>query len=89
MLSCTNIEWVVHMKICTNENYPLTVPKGGSDGNHLNKVLAAQVDKLITADRQNNESPDSVWNTIPKTPSQRPSPVTIFDTVFAVGAWTN
>ncbi len=61
---------------------------GGFDGNHLNKVCAAQVDKLISADRQDDGSAnkaDSVWNTISNTPSYRPSPVTISDTLFAVG----
>ena len=60
---------------------------GGFDGNDLNKVLAAQVDRLISADRQDDGSAnkaDSVWNTISNTPSYRPSPVT--DTLFAVGA---
>ena len=61
---------------------------GGLDGNYLNKVCAAQVDKLISADRQDDGSAnkaDSVWNTISNTPSYRPSPVTISDTLFAVG----
>ncbi len=61
---------------------------GGSDGNQLNKVCAAQVDKLISADRQNDGSAnkaDSLWNTISNTPSPLPSPVTISDTLFAVG----
>ena len=61
---------------------------GGSDGKNLNKVCAAQVDKLISADRQDDGSAnkaDSVWNTISNTPSYRPSPVTISDTLFAVG----
>ncbi len=61
---------------------------GGCDGNHLNKVCAAQVDKLISADRQDDGSAnkaDSVWNTISNTPSYAPSPVTISDTLFAVG----
>ncbi len=61
---------------------------GGYDCNYLNKVCAAQVDKLISADRQDNGSAnkaDSVWNTISNTPSYRPSPVTISDTLFAVG----
>ena len=60
---------------------------GGFDGNNLNKVCAAQVDKLISADRQDNGSAnkaDSVWNTISNTPSYAPSPVTISDTLFAV-----
>ena len=61
---------------------------GGFDGNDLNKVLAAQVDRLISADRQDDGSAnkaDSVWNTISNTPFYRPSPVTISDTLFAVG----
>ncbi len=61
---------------------------GGCDGNDLNKVCAAQVDKLISADRQDDgraNKADSVWNTISNTPSYRPSPVTISDTLFAVG----
>ena len=61
---------------------------GGSDGNFLNKVCAAQVDKFISADRQDDGSAnkaDSVWNTISNTPSYCPSPVTISDTLFAVG----
>ena len=61
---------------------------GGHDGKNLNKVYAAQVDKLISTDRQNDGSAnkaDSVWNTISNTPSDRPSPVTISDTLFAVG----
>ena len=61
---------------------------GGHDGKNLNKVCAAQVDKLISTDRQNDGSAnkaDSVWNTISNTPSDRPSPVTISDTLFAVG----
>ena len=60
---------------------------GGFDGNNLNKVFAAQVNKLISADRQDDGSAnkaDSVWNTISNTPSYRPSPVTISDTLFAV-----
>ena len=61
---------------------------GGYDGNQLNKVCAARVDKLISADRQDDGSAnkaDSVWNTISNTPSYRPSPVMISDTLFAVG----
>ena len=61
---------------------------GGYDDKNLNKVCAAQVDKLISADRQDDGSAnkaDSVWNTISNTPSYRPSPVTISDTLFAVG----
>ena len=61
---------------------------GGSDGNNRNKVYAAQVDKLISADRQDDGSADkadSVWNTISNTPSHVPSPVTISDTLFTVG----
>ncbi len=61
---------------------------GGFDSNDLNKVLAAQVGKLISADRHDDGSAnkaDSVWNTISNTPSYRPSPVTISDTLFAVG----
>ncbi len=61
---------------------------GGLDVVHLNKVCATQVDKLISADRQDDGSAnkaDSVWNTISNTPSDRPSPVTISDTLFAVG----
>ena len=61
---------------------------GGFDRKNLNKVLAAQVDKLISADRQDDGSAnkaDSVWNTISNTPSYRPSPVTISDTLCAVG----
>ncbi len=60
----------------------------GHDGKNLNKVYAAQVDKLISADRQDDGSAnkaDSVWNTISNTPSDRLSPVTISDTLFAVG----
>ncbi len=60
---------------------------GGYDGKNLNKVCAAQVDKLISADRQDDGSAnktDSVC-TISNTPSYRPSPVTISDTLFAVG----
>ncbi len=61
---------------------------GGYDFNNLNKVCAAQVDKLISADRQDNGSAnkaDFVWNTISNTPSYQPSPVMISDTLFAVG----
>ena len=59
---------------------------GGFDGNNLNKVLAAQVDRLISAaDRQDDGSADSVWNTIPNTPFHQPSPVMLSDIVFAVG----
>ncbi len=61
---------------------------GGFDDNHLNKVCAAQVDKLISADRQDDgvaNKTDSVWNTISNTPSHAPSPVTISDNLFAVG----
>ncbi len=61
---------------------------GGCDGNDLNKVCAAQVDKLISADRHDDGSAnkaDSVWNTISNTPSYAPSLVTISDTLFAVG----
>ena len=61
---------------------------GGYGGKILNKVFAAQVDKLISADRQDDGSAnkaDSVWNTISNTPSDRPSPVTISDTLFAIG----
>ena len=61
---------------------------GGFDGNNLSKVCAAQVDKLISADRQDDKSAnkaDSVWNTISNTLSYWPSPVTISDTLFAVG----
>ncbi len=60
----------------------------GFDGPNLKKVCAAQVDKLISADRQDDGSAnkvDSVWNTISDTPSYRPSPVTISNTLFAVG----
>ena len=60
---------------------------GGFDVNNLNKVCTAQVDKLISADRQDDGSAnkaDSVWNTISNTPSYRPSPVTISDILFAV-----
>ena len=58
------------------------------DDKNLNKVCAAQVDKLISADRQDDGSAnkaDSIWNTISNTPSYFPSPVTISDTLFAVG----
>ncbi len=61
---------------------------GGYDLNNLSKVCAAQVDKLISADRQDDGSAnkaDSVWNTISNTPSYRPSPVTISGTLFVVG----
>ena len=61
---------------------------GGYDGNYLNKVCAAQVDKLISADRQDDGSANkanSIWNTISNTPSYFLSPVTISDTLFAVG----
>ncbi len=61
---------------------------GGFDDNPLNKVCAAQFDKLMSANRQDDGSvnkADSVWNTISNTPSHRPSPVTISDTLFAVG----
>ena len=62
---------------------------GGPGSNNLNKVCAAQVDKLISADRQDDGSAankaDSAWNTISNTPSYCPSPVTISDTLFAVG----
>ncbi len=61
---------------------------GGYDSNHLNKVLAAQVDKVISADRQDDgiaNKADSVWNTLPNTLSYRPSPVTISNNLFAVG----
>ncbi len=59
---------------------------GGFDSNLLNKVCAAQVDKLISADRQDDTNKaNSVWSTISNTPSYCPSPVTISDTLFAVG----
>ena len=61
---------------------------GGYAGNNLNKVCAAQVDKLISTDRQDDGSAnkaDSIWNTISNTPSYHPSPVTISDTLFATG----
>ncbi len=61
---------------------------GGSDGKNLNKVLATQVDKLISIHRQDDGSAnkaDSVWNTSSNTPSYHPSPVMISDTLFAVG----
>ena len=61
---------------------------GGFDGKNLNKVCAAQVNKLISTDRQDDGSAnkaDSIWNTISNTPSYCPSPVTISDTLFAVG----
>ncbi|XP_064384393.1 kelch-like protein 4 [Halichondria panicea] len=61
---------------------------GGINSDSLNKVCAAQVDKLISADRQDDGSAnkaDSVWNTISNTPSYQPSPVTISDTLFAAG----
>ncbi len=61
---------------------------GGYNGKNLNKVCAAQVYKLISADRQDDGSAnkaDSVWNTMSNTPSYRPSPVTISDAFFAVG----
>ncbi len=61
---------------------------GGYDGKIINKVCAAQVDRLISADRQDDGSANkavSVWNTLSNTPSYRPSPVTISDTLFAVG----
>ena len=67
--------------VCNNTVYLM----GGYDGNNLNKVCAAQVDKLISADRKDDGSANSVWNTISNTPSYRPSPVTISDTLFAVG----
>ena len=57
---------------------------GRSDRKNLNKVCVAQVDKLISTDDGTNKA-DSVWNTISNTPSYRPSPVTISDTLFAVG----
>ena len=60
---------------------------GGRVGKNLNKVCAAQVDKLISVDRQDDGSAnkaDSVWNTLSNTPSYQPSPVTISDTLFAV-----
>ncbi len=70
--------------VCNNTVYLL----GGYDGNHLNKVLAAQVDQLISVDLQDDGSAnkaDSSWNTICNTPSYMPSPVTISDILFAVG----
>ncbi|XP_064385614.1 uncharacterized protein LOC135334389 isoform X2 [Halichondria panicea] len=70
--------------VCNNTAYLM----GGYHGNYINKVLAAQVDKLISADRQDDASAnkaDSIWNTIPNTPSYRPLPLTISDTLFAVG----
>ncbi len=78
--ACADLRGIVY-----NNTVYLT---GGFDGNGLNKVLAAQVDRLISADRQDDGSAnkaDSVWNTISNTPSYRPSPVTISDTLFAVG----
>ncbi len=65
---------------------------GGYDGNQLKKVCAAQVDKLISTDRQDDGSANkanSVWNTISNTQSYRPSPVTISDTLFSVGGVDN
>ena len=70
--------------VCNNTVYLM----GGYDDNPLNKVCAAQVDKLISADRQDDGSAnkaDSIWNTISNTPFYFPSPVTISDTLFAVG----
>ncbi len=61
---------------------------GGYDLNDLNKVCAVQVDKLVSANRQDDGSAnkvDSVWNAISNTPSYVPSPVTISDTLFVVG----
>ena len=61
---------------------------GGYGDNDLNKVCAAQVDKLISANRQDDGSAnkaDFIWNTISNTPSYCSSPVTISDTLFAVG----
>ncbi len=78
--ACTDLRGIVY----NNTVYLM----GGWDGDVLNKVLAAQVDKLISADRQDDGSAnkaDSVWNTISNTPFYRPSPVTISDTLFAVG----
>ncbi len=78
--ACYNLRGIV----CNNTVYLM----GGFDGNHFNKVLAVQVDRLISADRQDDGSAnkaDSVWNTISNTPVYRPSPVTISDTLFAVG----
>ena len=70
--------------VCNNTVYLM----GGYDDKNLNKVCAAQVDELISADRQDDGSAnkaDSVWNTISNTPSYMPSPVTISDNLFAVG----
>ena len=61
---------------------------GGYDGKNLNKVFAAQINKLTSADRQDDGSAnkaDSIWNTISDTPFYRPSPVTISNTIFAAG----
>ncbi len=67
--------------VCNNTVYLV----GGYVGKHLNTVFAAQVDSLTSADRQNDWNADSVWKKLANTPFDRPSAVTIFDTVFAVG----
>ncbi len=80
LYACRNLRGIVY----NNTVYLI----GGFDSKNLNTVLAAQVDKLISADRQDDGSAskaDSVWNTISNTPFYRPSPVTISDTLFAVG----
>ncbi len=67
--------------VCNNTVY-LT---GGYHANDLNTVYAAQVDSLISSDRQDDGSADSVWKEVANTPFTRPSAVTISDTVFSVG----
>ncbi len=46
--ACTGLRGIVY----NNTVYLM----GGSDGNRLNKVYASQVDKLISADRQDDGS---------------------------------
>ncbi len=70
--------------VCNNTMYLM----GGFELNNRNNAFAAQVDKLISADRLDDGSAkkvDSVWHTISETPSFQPSPLTMSDTVFAVG----
>ncbi len=55
---------------------------GGYDDINLNKLCAAQVDKLISADRQDDGSANKA---ISNTPFYQPSPATISDTLFVVG----
>ena len=67
--------------VCNNTVYLV----GGCGDNDINTVYAAQVDSLISTDRQDDESADSVWKELANKPLESFSAVTISDTLFAVG----